>query len=179
MCTRRIALLIAGMMVAFSCRAQQPRATLNVCRLISNPEAWEGQIVRIRGLATITQTGPSFYSLVPSSFETCGYSNSQYRSSSERAEILLTYPDFYFRANSPPNFRYDAVSVADAQTQLRAMVLKSPSLRRVLVTVDGFVSLRKYRLPDTQTQGPLPVHTSPPVTLIVESYSSVESASGP
>jgi hypothetical protein len=147
--------------------------TLSVCDLFRDIDKWEGKIVTVKGRALFTESKePTMTLLVPELPERCSF-----RNTTESAEIQLDYSGSQEQGTEANrSFRYDASSVGRAHESLRALLRRNPSMKAAIVTVDGLVAVRKYRLSEIPPGPPgfVPVHIPKPVTLKVQSFRSVE-----
>jgi hypothetical protein len=147
------------------------------------------KIARIRGYAAIKQANGQdtlFTSVVPIPPSQCTFLDSQ-----EPAELMLTLPDGSTRNGAAGDaFRLNEASVQWANQRLKDILKKDPSVRNVLVTVEGLVRVRKYRLDDIPPMTALPPgspnfitivpqHVPAPVTLIVQSFIEIGGATRP
>ena len=160
-------LVFMAAIFSFACRSESQRPTLTVCELIQSPQIWEGKIVRVKGFAPLGPTlsiGP----LIPDPPGKCTYQDSKYTSSREPAEIDIRFPDTYFLARPPDGFKPSIGGWKfDVFKDLRR---QNPAVQGVSLTVDGFVSLRKYRIDTIPRNGAIPVHLIRPIIVTIESY---------
>jgi len=155
---------------------KQVRGAVTVCDLFRNPTKWEGMHVKVTGIATVTGFADraSFGLLIPNQGQTCKYPDSAHSNSSEPAQIWSTYPS-HFQPNPPGNTKLNQDSAKRAFDSLRRLQERDPSLRHVLVTLDGFVLLRKYNLADVKRDTLAPIDPWTPVVFLVEAFDGVES----
>jgi hypothetical protein len=167
----------------------RPLPVISACELIQHPQMWEGKVVSIKGAVVILPyetpviAGMRVF-LLPAAPDKCSYSDSKYINSDEQPQIMLDYPDYHFR-KTPAGASVDDSTFGWAVERLRSIRKEHPGARQAIVTVEGFVSLRKYNLRDLEQKiragqlrhprDPLP----PPVILTLQAYRSVDADSRP
>jgi hypothetical protein len=174
---RPITCLVFWLFVAMGAFGQDSPKTLSVCDLFHNLDKWDGKEVRVKGLAMF-RDGPElrFTILLPGLGEVCTF-----RNTAESAEIELEQPgDSILLDPANRGKKFDRNSTINAQAALKKLLTRKPNLKRALVTVDGIVSVREYRLSDIPPLlgGRVPRDIPLPITLTVERYVTVEAPPG-
>jgi hypothetical protein len=159
-----------------------PQQVLSVCDLIQHPDKWEDKIVTVKGALPVEFAISTMLTgmLSPLPTEHCKYSNSKYISADEPPQIMLDMPDDHFRKSPPVGFVMNDASFIWAAEQLSKIPRLQSSPHQAIVTVEAYVTLRKYNLRELERdvaakKMPPPVHTLPPVILTLQSYRNVES----
>ena len=102
---------------------------MTVCEVLSAPEKYDGKIVTIEGYLVSSSGDTAFDEMTPS----------QRCPTAKGPSIGIMPPDHHFLSNPPTGWSIDPVALERAAKRIAALVEKKPTLRRIPITVEGFI----------------------------------------